>query len=98
MQLKAINQITGQILLVTGLHIGAGNEEVHIGGIDNGVIKHPHTQQPYIPGSSLKGKMRSLLEWRSGVVGESNGAPTSIKLLEKLSGENATDLRQQKVK
>ncbi len=87
MQLKAINQITGQILLVTGLHIGAGNEEVHIGGIDNGVIKHPHTQQPYIPGSSLKGKMRSLLEWRSGVVGESNGAPTSIKLLEKLSGE-----------
>lgn len=87
MQLKAINQITGQILLITGLHIGAGNEEVHIGGIDNGVIKHPHTQQPYIPGSSLKGKMRSLLEWRSGVVGESKGAPTSIKLLEKLSGE-----------
>lgn len=87
MQLKAINQITGQILLVTGLHIGAGNEEVHIGGIDNGVIKHPHTQQPYIPGSSLKGKMRSLLEWRSGVVGESNGAPVSIKLLDKLSGE-----------
>jgi CRISPR-associated protein Csm3 len=87
MQLKAINQITGQILLVTGLHIGAGNEEVHIGGIDNGVIKHPHTQQPYIPGSSLKGKMRSLLEWRSGVVGESNGAPVSIKLLDKLSGD-----------
>lgn len=90
MQLKAINQITGQIRLVTGLHIGAGNEEVHIGGIDNAVIKHPHTQQPYIPGSSLKGKMRSLLEWRSGVVGESNGAPTSIKLLEKLSGDKKT--------
>lgn len=90
MQLKAINQITGQIRLVTGLHIGAGNEEVHIGGIDNAVIKHPHTQQPYIPGSSLKGKMRSLLEWRSGVVGESNGAPTSIKLLDKLSGDKKT--------
>jgi CRISPR-associated protein Csm3 len=70
MQLKAINQITGKIVLVTGLHIGAGNEEVHIGGIDNSVIKHPHTQQPYIPGSSLKGKMRSLLEWRSGAVTE----------------------------
>jgi CRISPR-associated protein Csm3 len=87
MQLKTINQITGQIRLLTGLHIGAGNEEVHIGGIDNAVIKHPHTQQPYIPGSSLKGKMRSLLEWRSGVVGESNGSPVSIKLLDKLSGE-----------
>lgn len=83
MQLKAINQITGQILLVTGLHIGAGNEEVHIGGIDNSVIKHPHTQQPYIPGSSLKGKMRSLLEWRSGAVTDK---PLSIDSLEKLSG------------
>lgn len=87
MQLKAINQITGQILLVTGLHIGAGNEEVHIGGIDNGVIKHPHTQQPYIPGSSLKGKMRSLLEWRAGLVGDAGGKPVSINLLDKLSGD-----------
>jgi CRISPR-associated protein Csm3 len=87
MQLKAINQITGQIRLVTGLHIGAGNEEIHIGGIDNGVIKHPHTQQPYIPGSSLKGKMRSLLEWRAGIVGESGGKPVSISLLETLTGD-----------
>ena len=87
MQLTAINQITGQIQLITGLHIGAGNEEVHIGGIDNGVIKHPHTQQPYIPGSSLKGKMRSLLEWRAGLVGESKGKPVSINLLDTLSGD-----------
>jgi CRISPR-associated protein Csm3 len=87
MQLKAINQITGQIQLITGLHIGAGNEEVHIGGIDNGVIKHPHTQQPYIPGSSLKGKMRSLLEWRAGLVGDSGGKPVSIDLLAKLTGD-----------
>jgi CRISPR-associated protein Csm3 len=87
MQLKAINQITGQIQLITGLHIGAGNEEVHIGGIDNGVIKHPHTQQPYIPGSSLKGKMRSLLEWRAGLVGETGGKPVSIDLLDTLTGD-----------
>ncbi|MDP2903135.1 MAG: type III-A CRISPR-associated RAMP protein Csm3 [Methylovulum sp.] len=84
MQLKAINQITGQIQLITGLHIGAGNEEVHIGGIDNGVIKHPHTQQPYIPGSSLKGKMRSLLEWRAGLVGFTDGDPVKIEHLAKL--------------
>ncbi|MBE0471316.1 MAG: type III-A CRISPR-associated RAMP protein Csm3 [Methyloprofundus sp.] len=87
MQLKAMKQITGQIQLITGLHIGAGNEEVHIGGIDNGVIKHPHTGQPYIPGSSLKGKMRSLLEWRAGLVGESQGKPVSISLLDTLTGE-----------
>ena len=50
------------------MHIGAGDSEMHIGGIDNSVIKHPLTQSPYIPGSSLKGKIRTLLEWRSGAV------------------------------
>jgi CRISPR-associated protein Csm3 len=86
MQLTAIQRISGTIELLTGLHIGAGNEEVHIGGIDNAVIKHPHTQQPYIPGSSLKGKMRSLLEWRAGVVGITDGKPVSIDMLSKLEG------------
>ncbi len=47
----------------TGLQIQAGNNSFDIGGIDNPVIKDPITGQPYIPGSSLKGKMRSLLEW-----------------------------------
>lgn len=69
-QLTAITTITATLELVTGLRIGAGDSEMHIGGVDNTVIKHPHTQSPYIPGSSLKGKMRSLLEWRSGAVQE----------------------------
>jgi CRISPR-associated protein Csm3 len=69
-QLTAITTITATLELVTGLRIGAGDSEMHIGGVDNTVIKHPHTQSPYIPGSSLKGKMRSLLEWRSGAVTE----------------------------
>ena len=47
----------------TGLQIQAGNISFDIGGIDNPVIKNPITDEPYIPGSSLKGKMRSLLEW-----------------------------------
>ncbi len=67
-QLTAITTITATLELVTGLRMGAGDSEMHIGGVDNTVIKHPHTQSPYIPGSSLKGKMRSLLEWRSGAV------------------------------
>jgi CRISPR-associated protein Csm3 len=87
MQLKNIQRIQGTIELLTGLHIGAGNEEVHIGGIDNAVIKHPHTGQPYIPGSSLKGKMRSLLEWRAGVVGFTDGDPVKIEHLAKLPTE-----------
>lgn len=62
MQLKAILEIKGQIELQSGLHIGAGKDSVEIGGLDNPVIKNPLTNAPYIPGSSLKGKMRSLLE------------------------------------
>jgi len=69
-QLTNITTITATLELVTGLRIGTGDSEMHIGGVDNTVIKHPHTQSPYIPGSSLKGKMRSLLEWRSGAVKE----------------------------
>lgn len=56
-------RITGRIVLQSGLHIGAGKDTIEIGGIDNPVIKHPHTREPYIPGSSLKGKLRFLLEW-----------------------------------
>lgn len=54
--------IKGKIILKTGLHIGAQTEAIEIGGIDNPVIKDPVTGEPYIPGSSLKGKMRSLFE------------------------------------
>jgi len=54
--------LEGRIEVVTGLRIGAGPEGVMIGGVDNPVIRDPLTNEPYIPGSSLKGKMRSLLE------------------------------------
>ncbi len=56
-------RITGTIKLISGLHIGAGKDSIEIGGVDNPVVKHPHTGEPYIPGSSLKGKLRFLLEW-----------------------------------
>ena len=53
--------------LVSGLHIGGNSSSVEIGGIDNEVIKlATKKNQPYIPGSSLKGKMRCLLEQISG--------------------------------
>lgn len=58
--------ITGTIRAVTGLHIGGAESAISIGGVDNTVIRDPLTQRPYIPGSSLKGKMRSLLEKRDG--------------------------------
>jgi len=58
--------INGKLRAKTGLHIGAGNAGVTIGGVDNPVVRDPLTGWPYIPGSSLKGKMRSLAERRRG--------------------------------
>lgn len=68
MKLQNIITIRAQIECLTGLHIGGGDSQMQIGGIDAPVVKHPYTKQPYIPGSSIKGKMRSLLEWYSGHV------------------------------
>jgi CRISPR-associated protein Csm3 len=68
-------KIKGKIVVKTGLHIGAGNDKVEIGGIDMPVVKNPITREPYIPGSSIKGKMRSLLEWRENKVESSGGSP-----------------------
>lgn len=60
-------KISTTIELLTGLHIGGSGDSVEIGGIDNPVIKlATRDNQPYIPGSSLKGKMRCLLEQIAG--------------------------------
>ncbi|MBK9944538.1 MAG: type III-A CRISPR-associated RAMP protein Csm3 [Kouleothrix sp.] len=56
--------ISGTIICETGLRIGGSNEHIEIGGLENTIIRHPITDEPYIPGSSLKGKLRSLLEYR----------------------------------
>jgi len=55
-----------EIEVLTGLHIGAGNDAIQIGGVDSSVIKDPVSSLPYIPGSSLKGKIRCLLETEGG--------------------------------
>lgn len=72
-----LKKITGKIVVKTGLHIGAGNDKVEIGGMDNPIIRNPLTQEPYIPGSSLKGKMRSLMEWKLDKLKGTNGMPCS---------------------
>ncbi len=59
-------KLTYTLRLLTGLHVGGNSENVEIGGIDSPVIKLPDGK-PYIPGSSLKGKMRCLLEQARGV-------------------------------
>ena len=66
-ELKLIGKLIleGELHCETGLHIGAGKGSLEIGGSDNPVVKDA-AGRPYIPGSSLRGKIRSLLEQFSG--------------------------------
>ena len=60
--------IRSKIECLTGLHIGGSKDKMEIGGVDSPVVRDPVKRQPYIPGSSLKGKMRMLLEYATGNV------------------------------
>ncbi len=59
--------IRGDVEATTGLHIGGGEGTLTIGGVDSPIIRDPITNRPYIPGSSLRGKMRSLSEKLNGL-------------------------------
>lgn len=61
-QLLGKFRLEATLILETGLHIGGGGESLDIGGLDKPVARDPITQYPYLPGSSIKGKLRSILE------------------------------------
>ena len=70
--LKDIYKLEFKIELLTGLHIGGSSDTFDIGGADSTVIKNPLTNEPYIPGSSIKGKLRSLLTQKYPCVSDDN--------------------------
>jgi CRISPR-associated protein Csm3 len=55
-----------KLTILTGIHIGDAKENAEIGGVDSPVVRRKDNNQPYIPGSSIKGKIRSLLELAHG--------------------------------
>lgn len=67
MRLRGRIFLTGGIRLKTGLHIGDKGSTLSIGGVENTVVRDPLTNRPYIPGSSLRGKLRSLSEKYAGL-------------------------------
>jgi CRISPR-associated protein Csm3 len=69
-QFKANLILRGKINCLTGLHIGGSKEKLEIGGVDSILVRSPRTDFPYIPGSSIKGKMRHLLEYFTGAVND----------------------------
>jgi CRISPR-associated protein Csm3 len=82
-ELKLIGKLIleGELHCETGLHIGAGKGSLEIGGSDNPVVKDA-LGHPYIPGSSLRGKIRSLLEQFSGAA-----APSELVYLSRRNGQ-----------
>ncbi len=73
----------GTLTLITGLHIGDSKETTDIGGIDSPVVRRKDNNQPYIPGSSIKGKIRSLLDIAHGKADTTNDG---IHIIGKLFG------------
>jgi CRISPR-associated protein Csm3 len=82
-ELKLIGKLIleGDLQCHTGLHIGAGKGSLEIGGADNPVVKDAFGL-PYVPGSSLRGKLRSLLEQSSGLA-----VPNELVYLSKRKGQ-----------
>lgn len=61
-KLRAKVVVEGELKVLTGMHVGSSAAGMQIGSIDSPVVRDPISNFPYIPGSSLKGKLRSLLE------------------------------------
>ncbi|OFX30471.1 MAG: type III-A CRISPR-associated RAMP protein Csm3 [Bacteroidetes bacterium GWA2_32_17] len=73
--------IRGKIECLTGLHIGGSKDKLEIGGVDSPVLRNPQNRMPYIPGSSLKGKLRTLLEYSMGVVSDNGDVSTDERIV-----------------
>src|SRR5271155_4643654 len=73
--------LEGELHCETGLHVGAGKGSMEIGGSDNPVVKDAFGR-PYVPGSSLRGRLRSLLEQSSGMA-----VPSELVYLSKRKGQ-----------
>ena len=82
-ELKLVGKLIlqGDLECQTGLHIGAGKGSLEIGGADNPVVKDAFGS-PYVPGSSLRGKLRSLLEQASGMA-----VPSELVYLSRRKGQ-----------
>ncbi len=96
MKLIHTKKIEGVIIVETGLHIGGAKNSLDIGGLDSPVIKTPNGV-PYIPGSSLKGKIRSLLALREGCA-DVKEEPELLKKMFGYTGDKNDDTTAQKAR
>ena len=82
-ELKLIGKLIleGEMHCETGLHVGVGKGSLDIGGADNPVVKDAHGR-PYVPGSTLRGRIRALLEQATGMA-----IPSELVFISKRKGQ-----------
>ena len=85
--------IRGKIETLTGMHIGGSSDSLQIGGVDSPVIRDPNTKYPYIPGSSLKGKMRMLTEFALGLAKDGGPVTDPSQIPAQIYGSSAEDAK-----
>ena len=78
-KLRAKVVLEGELRVLTGLHVGSAAAGMQIGSVDSPVVRDPITNRPYIPGSSLKGKLRSLLEAAEGKEANRSGGSGTFR-------------------
>jgi len=78
-KLRAKVVLEGELEVLTGLHVGSAAAGMQIGSVDSPVVRDPMTSYPYIPGSSLKGKLRSLLEAAEGTKPNRSGGSGTFR-------------------
>lgn len=78
-KLRAKVVLEGELRVLTGLHVGSAAAGMQIGSVDSPVVRDPMTSYPYIPGSSLKGKLRSLLEAAEGAEPNRSGGSGTFR-------------------
>lgn len=88
-------KMTAKLRLETGLHIGGSDEFAPIGAVDKTVIRDPYTKEPIIPGSSMKGKIRSLLRRNQGGLNLETESPVVKRLFGTADKREATPARLQ---
>ncbi len=84
----------GTLTLISGLHIGDSKDNTEIGGVDSPICRRKDNNEPYIPGSSLKGKMRSLLDIANGIADSTKDSDSIIgRLFGTVNNDKATPSR-----
>ncbi|MDD3840831.1 MAG: type III-A CRISPR-associated RAMP protein Csm3 [Clostridia bacterium] len=95
--IKGKIMITGKLTLRTGMHIGASSDFSAIGAVDSVIVRDMLTQRPYLPGSSLKGKMRYLLARTTVDNGQLKPIDQEPDVLKRLFGNSKDEIVQSRL-